>query len=87
MDGYHDYRHKITTISSLYNHFPSSIPLAIAPHLLAWTALAHHAPHVQDTALPAMLTLHRLRRGIEKHFPNARPFQRPGFDTVRFPKK
>jgi hypothetical protein len=61
--------------------------IAIDRSLLAWTALTHHAPHFQDTALPAMLTLHRLRRGIEKHFPNARPFQRPGFDTVRFPKK
>jgi hypothetical protein len=57
------------------------------PRLEAWTAFFHHAPQFQDTALPAILTLHRLRRGIEKQFPKARPFQRPSFDTVRFPAK
>ena len=57
--------------------------LGIDRSILAW-ALFSQLEAFTSTALPAMLTLDRLRRNVEKAFPKARPFVRPGFDTLRF---
>jgi hypothetical protein len=55
--------------------------------ILAWTGLYGHVPELQETALCAMLTLDRLRRGVQREFSKARPFVRPGFDTLRYPQQ
>jgi hypothetical protein len=55
--------------------------------ILAWAVLMVQAPEHKETALSAMLTLNRLRPAVEKAFPNAHKFVRPGFDTVKFPGK
>ena len=61
--------------------------LTIDRTILAWTGLYLHVPELRETALCAMLTLSRLRRAVEKAFPQARPFVRPGFDTLRYPNR
>jgi hypothetical protein len=61
--------------------------LSIERTILAWTGLYLHVPELHETALRAMLTLARLRRGVAKAFPGARPFVRPGFDTLRYPNQ
>ena len=61
--------------------------LTIDRTILAWTGLHLHVSELQETALCAMLTLSRLRRGVDKAFPQARPFVRPGFDTLRYPNQ
>ena len=53
--------------------------------ILAWAVLSLHEPAHREAALSAMLTLQRLRVGVEKEFPNAPSFVRPGFDTLAFP--
>jgi hypothetical protein len=55
--------------------------------ILAWAVLSLHEAEHREAALSAMLTLHRLRAGVEKEFPNAPTFVRPGFDTLAFPNK
>ena len=55
--------------------------------ILAWTALMQHVPAMTEAALSCMLTLDRLRRGLEKRFPDTGKFVRPGFDTVKFPER
>jgi len=57
--------------------------IAIDRSILAWAALTQQGT-LMETALAAMVSLDRLRRGIEKEFPQARAFRRPGFDTLRF---
>lgn len=48
--------------------------------LAAWSILRDAFPDDDDTPLDLMLQLHRLREGIEREFPNAPDFVRPGFD-------
>jgi hypothetical protein len=57
--------------------------IAIDRSILVWAALSQ-IETLTATALPALVTLDRLRRNVEKQFPKARPFIRPGFDTLRF---
>jgi len=61
--------------------------ILIERSILAWAVLSLHEPALAPTALSAMLTLHRLKPAVEKEFPQARAFVRPGFDTVAFPKR
>ncbi len=61
--------------------------IAIDRSILAWAVLQLHVPAVRETALSGMLTLHRLRGALERAFPAARGFVRPGFDTHRFPER
>jgi acyl dehydratase len=61
--------------------------IAIDHSIIAWAVLSTRLPELHQTSLHAMLTLDRLRRAVEKDVPNARPFVRPGFDTVRFPRE
>ena len=61
--------------------------ILIQRSILAWAVLSLHEPAHQEAALSAMLTLHRLRAAVEREFPNAQAFVRPGFDTLTFPGK
>jgi len=46
----------------------------------AWASLRKHFPEQADPILDILVHLERLRRLIEKQFPNAQKFKRPGFD-------
>jgi hypothetical protein len=59
--------------------------ILIERSIWAWAVLTLHEPGMKEKALQAMLTLERLRVGVEKEFPKAKAFVRPGFDTVKFP--
>ena len=48
----------------------------------AWARLNDHFPEQTDEILDVLLHLDRLRKKTEKVFPNARIFQRPGFDSI-----
>jgi hypothetical protein len=61
--------------------------IGIDRSITAWAILSLHQPAHADAARSAMLTLSRLRTAIEKDFPKARLFVRPGFDTHTFPKR
>lgn len=56
--------------------------IAIDRSIAAWGAMRHHFPEQEDTILDLLVHLDRLRRKIEKTFPGARAFVRPGFDTT-----
>jgi hypothetical protein len=55
---------------------------AIDRSIAAWGAMRNHFPEQEDTILDLLVHLDRLRRKIEKTFPDARAFVRPGFDTT-----
>jgi hypothetical protein len=46
----------------------------------AWGRLLDHFPNREDEILDILVHLERLRRNLEKEFPEARTFVRPGFD-------
>lgn len=51
--------------------------------IAAWGVIGRHLPTFRSHDVPAILThLERLRRRIEKAFPDARGFLRPGFDRI-----
>jgi len=55
--------------------------VAIDRSLAAWARLREHfAAEHGDAILDLLVLLERLRRSTEAKFPNARAFQRPGFD-------
>jgi hypothetical protein len=56
--------------------------IAIDRSIAAWGAMRNHFPEQEDTILDLLVHLDRLRRKIEKTFPDARAFVRPGFDTA-----
>jgi hypothetical protein len=56
--------------------------IAIDRSIAAWGAMRNHFPKQEDTILDLLVHLDRLRRKIEKAFPDARAFVRPGFDTT-----
>jgi hypothetical protein len=49
----------------------------------AWGRLCDHFPAKTDHIIDVLVQLDRLRRGAERVFPEARAFQRPGFDTEK----
>jgi len=53
--------------------------------IVACAVLSPHVPAHAEAALSTMLTLARLRTAVEREFPGARGFVRPGFDTHVFP--
>jgi len=61
--------------------------IAIDRSVLGWAVLQLHVPEAREAAFSGMLTLHRMRMAMEKAFPKARGFVRPGFDTHRFPER
>jgi hypothetical protein len=57
--------------------------IAIDRSMATWGAMRNHFPEQEDTILDLLVHLDRLRRRIEKTFPDARAFVRPGFDTAK----
>ena len=54
--------------------------LAIDRSIAAWARLRTHLPAEADAMLDLLVLLERLRAGVEREFPRARAFRRPGFD-------
>ncbi len=50
--------------------------------IAAWGELASHLPMLKKDVMDIILHLERLRKNVEKAFPDARAFIRPGFDKV-----
>jgi len=48
----------------------------------AWGVLLEHFPDAEDDVLGMLVRLERMRKAIEREFPDARAFQRPGFDYI-----
>ena len=48
----------------------------------AWRLMQLAVPERSESIVPLILQLERLRKRVEKQFPNARAFIRPGFDEV-----
>lgn len=48
----------------------------------AWGVLHGRFPQAEDGILDILVHLERMRKAIEKAFPDARAFQRPGFDYM-----
>lgn len=48
----------------------------------AWRLMQLSVPEHADSVVPLIFQLERLRNRVEKHFPNARAFVRPGFDDA-----
>jgi hypothetical protein len=53
--------------------------------ITAWAELLRQLPDEEDRILPLLQELSRLRREVERAFPGARVFLRPGFDTGEGP--
>ena len=56
--------------------------ISIERSMAAWTRLRAHLPEQRDALLDMLVALDRLRRGVERDFPEARAFVRPGFDEA-----
>lgn len=56
--------------------------IGIERSIAAWSKLNDLFPEKSDTILDILLILDRLRKKIDRYFPNARAFLRPGFDTL-----
>jgi len=54
--------------------------IAIDRSIGAWGALNNEFPEQQDETLNILVLLDRLRKSLEREFPEARAFIRPGFD-------
>jgi hypothetical protein len=55
--------------------------IAMDRSIAAWMRMKDFFPEKTDAILTLLVHLDRLRRGTVEHFPNARSFVRPGFDT------
>jgi hypothetical protein len=56
--------------------------IAIERSMGAWGILREQFPGEQDSILDILAHLERLRNEVERECPDARSFQRPGFDTM-----
>jgi hypothetical protein len=56
--------------------------IGIDRSIAAWRLMQLSLPERAGPIVPLILQLERLRRRLEKHFPEARDFVRPGFDEV-----
>ena len=56
--------------------------IGIDRSIMAWMALRGYLPEQKDEIIDILVQLDRLRKNIEKHFPHARAFIRPGFDDI-----
>ena len=54
--------------------------IAMDRSLGAWSRLLAHFPEREDATLPLLVHLEKLRRAVERVFPHARAFVRPGLD-------
>lgn len=57
--------------------------IGIDRSLGAWGRMLTHFPDREDEILGILVNLERLRRNLERDFPEARSFVRPGFDETR----
>lgn len=57
--------------------------IGIDRSIAAWSIIDRRFPSFRGREVPAVLAhLERLRRGVERSFPDARSFIRPGFDRI-----
>lgn len=56
--------------------------IAMDRSIAAWHAMLASLPEKNDSIKPLIVKLERLRRSLEKTFPHARDFFRPGFDEA-----
>jgi hypothetical protein len=56
--------------------------IGIDRSIAAWRLLQLSAPDRVDSIIPLILQLERLRKRVERNFPEARDFVRPGFDEL-----
>jgi len=56
--------------------------IGIDRSIAAWRLMQLSLPEHADSVVPLLLQLERLRNRVEKHFPDARAFVRPGFDNA-----
>jgi hypothetical protein len=56
--------------------------IGIDRSIAAWGEIRNLFPHRSDQILDILLHLEQLRRKVEKTFPHARSFIRPGFDKI-----
>ena len=56
--------------------------IAIDRSIAAWGEIRNHFPLFNKDIMDLLLHLERLRRKVEKVFPAAREFIRPGFDKI-----
>jgi len=54
--------------------------IGIDHSIAAWGSLIKNYPKEENSILDILVYLEKLRKDIEKEFPDARSFQRPGFD-------
>jgi hypothetical protein len=54
--------------------------IGIDRSIAAWRMMQLSLPRRGESIVPLMLQLERLRQRLEKSFPQARDFIRPGFD-------
>jgi len=59
--------------------------IAMDRSITAWAELLRQLPDEEDRILPLLHDLSRLRREVERSYPGARAFVRPGFDTGESP--
>jgi hypothetical protein len=55
--------------------------IAIDRSIAAWAVIRHYVPDGAKAVVDAIAYLDSLRQAVEKTFPNARSFVRPGFDS------
>ena len=70
--------HSFGTALGLFLVFGALI--AIERSLAAWVAMREMFPEETDSMLEILLHLDRLRRSVQRKFPRAKSFRRPGFD-------
>lgn len=63
-----------------YNGKAKLTLISIDRSIAAWLVLQVHFPEKTDKVSEILIQLEKLRQQIEKDFPNARKFVRPGFD-------
>jgi hypothetical protein len=56
--------------------------IAIDRSIAAWAVIRHYVTDGAREVIDAIAFLDSLRQAVEKTFPNARSFVRPGFDTI-----
>jgi hypothetical protein len=56
--------------------------IGIDRSIAAWRLVQLSLPDRLDSIVPLILQLERLRKRVEKSFPEARDFVRPGFDEL-----
>jgi hypothetical protein len=56
--------------------------IAIDRSIGAWAVIRHYDTHRDERVLDIIAFLDRLRQAVEKAFPSARSFIRPGFDKI-----